>query len=108
MDKRIAEAVNRFRLSLEQVGIRVDTILVFGSHATGAAGEHSDIDLAVISDDFEGMDIFRRLETIGSALARAKILEPIEALAYTRHEYDRSEQGTFLSDEVKSKGIPIT
>jgi len=108
MDKKVAEAIGRFKRSLEDVGIRAERIVLFGSHATDAASEHSDIDLAVVSDDFKSMDLFRRLELIGVALARAKIMEPIEALAYTQEEYDSQGQGTFVGDEVKSKGVPAT
>jgi len=107
MDEKIAESIKEFAFSLEQLGIRVKRVVIFGSHATGKAEEHSDIDLAVISDDFKGTNIFGRLEIIGLALARAKIMEPIEALAYTEEEYDSREQGTFIGDEVRSKGVQV-
>jgi len=107
MDTRITQAIKRFEVSLEKLGIRAQRIVVFGSHAAGGADEHSDIDLAVVSDDFERMDIFQRLETIGLALARAKVLEPIEALGYTQEEFDAQDRGTFVADAVKAKGIRI-
>ena len=107
MDKKIVEAIKRFRFSLEALGPRIKAIVVFGSCVTGVAAEHSDIDLAVISDDFQGMDIFRRLELIGSALAKARIMEPIEALGYTQGEYDSREEGTLLTDEIKFKGVRV-
>lgn len=107
MDKKIVEAIESFKLSLEELGVRTETIVVFGSYAAGTAEEHSDIDLAVISDDFRGVDIFSRLEILGLALARAKIMEPVEALAYTPEEYESKEQGTFIADEVKAKGIRV-
>jgi len=107
MDQSIADAIERFSHSLATLGIQVRTVVLFGSHATGAPDEHSDIDLAVISDDFKGMDILKRLETVGLALARARIMEPIEALAYTQEEYDSKREGTFVGDEVKPKGVAI-
>ena len=107
MDTRITQAIERFKASPEKLGVRAERIVVFGSRAVGGADEHSDIDLAVVSDDFEGMDVFRRLETIGLALARAMVLEPIEALAYTREEFDAQDRGTFVADAVKAKGIRI-
>lgn len=54
------------------------------------------------------MDLFKRLETVGLAFARAKIMEPVEALAYTQEEYDSKEQGTFIADEVRAKGVTVT
>ena len=107
MTPQVTEAIKRFKLALEALEIRVESIVAFGSYAAGTAQEHSDIDLAVISDDFQGIDIFKRLEIVGTALARAKIMEPIEALAYTRKEYDSRQQGTFLGDEVKAKGVRV-
>jgi len=96
MDQRIADIVRRLKQCLAELGVRVSDVAVFGSHAAGTAGEHSDIDLAIISDDFGDMDILQRLETVGLALARARITEPVEALAYTRGEYDSPEPGTFI------------
>ena len=107
MDKKIAEAIEGFRLSMEELGIEVKRMIMFGSHATGKGEEHSDIDIVVISDNFKVMDLFRRQEIIGMSLARAKIMEPIEALGYTEEEYDSKEEGSFIGDEVKSKGVQI-
>jgi len=64
-------------------------------------------DVVVISDDFKEMNLLKRLETIGLALAKAKIMEPIEALGYTEEEYNSEREGTFIGDEVKSKGVVV-
>lgn len=37
--------------------IRVKDIYLFGSYANGVATDESDIDLAIVSDDFEGIRI---------------------------------------------------
>jgi len=107
MDTAITQAIARFRAALGELGIHTDTVVVFGSHARGTPTEHSDIDVAVVSDDFEGMNLFQRLEVIGLALGRARIVEPIEALGYTRQEYEATQPGTFLGDEIKSKGVQV-
>jgi len=107
MDKKVTEAIKRFEYALEELGIKAKKIIIFGSHARGKARKHSDIDVVVISDDFKEMNLFKRLETIGLALARAKIMEPIEALGYTEEEYNFEGAGTFIGDEVKSKGIEV-
>lgn len=107
MDKEITEIIERFKQSLEKLGIKTKKMIIFGSYAKGRAKMHSDIDVVVISDDFKDMDLFKRLETIGIALARAKIMEPVEALGYTEEEYNSEGEGTFIGDEVKSKGIEI-
>jgi len=107
MAKNITEIIERFKQSLEKLGIRVKKIIIFGSYATKKARKHSDIDVVVISDDFKEMNLLKRLETIGLALAKAKIMEPIEALGYTEEEYNSEIEGTFIGDEVKSKGVVV-
>jgi len=107
MAKKITETIERFKQSLEEMGIKVKKIIIFGSYATKRARKHSDIDVVVISDDFKEMNLLKRLETIGLALAKAKIMEPIEALGYTEEEYNSEREGTFIGDEVKSKGVVV-
>lgn len=107
MDKKISKTLNDFKSALEAVGIKVDRVILFGSYAKGKARKGSDIDVAVISENFKGMNLLERLETIGLALAKARIMEPIEALGYTKKELASKNEGTFIGDEVKSKGVQI-
>ena len=86
---------------------RVTGVVLFGSRAAGTADADSDIDLAIISQDFRGMDLCQRLETVGRAIARARIAEPVEALAYTQDEFDSRPRGTFLRDEIGAKGVAV-
>ncbi len=107
MDKKILESLKKFKDSLEELGIKIKKMIIFGSQAKGLAGEYSDIDVVVISDNFERMNILERLEIIGLASARSKIMDPIEALGYTEKEYASKRKGSFIYDEVKNKGIEI-
>lgn len=107
MDKKVTEEIERFRESLKKLGVKVSKIIIFGSYAIGKAGEHSDIDVVVLSDDFRGMDILKRLELIGIALAKAKVVSPIEAIGYTEEEYESGGRGSFIGDKVKAKGIEV-
>ena len=107
MDKKISKTLKEFKSALEAAGIKVDRVILFGSYATGNAREGSDIDVAVISEDFKGMNLLKRLETIGLALAKAKIMEPIEGIGYTKKEFASKGKGTFTCDEVKSKGVQV-
>jgi predicted nucleotidyltransferase len=107
MDKEITEILEKFRFALKEQGIKVSRFVLFGSCASAKATEASDIDIAVVSEDFKDINLLKRLELIGLALAKAKIFEPIEALAYTEEEFASKGQGTFIGDEIKSKGIQI-
>ena len=107
MDKKIYQILKNYRTALEEMGIRASKMVVFGSYATRMAGEGSDIDVAVISEDFKNLSLLERLETIGLALAKAKIMEPIEAVGYTEEEFASKGEGTFVGDEIKAKGVEI-
>ena len=107
MDKIVIDAVSKFKQALLRQGLKVNRVILYGSQATGKAKEHSDIDIMVISDDFKGMNILERLETIGLAMAKARIMEPIEPLGYTEEEFSLKDKGTFIGDEVKAKGIEV-
>ena len=61
----------------------------------------------MISEDFKDMNLLQRLETIGLALAKARMMEPIEAVAYTKDEFAKKGKGTFVGDEVKPKGVHV-
>ena len=107
MDKEISEILEKFKSALQVQGINVSRFILFGSCASAKATEGSDIDVAVISENFKNVNLLKRLELIGLALAKARIFEPIEALGYTEKEFASKGQGTFVGDEIKSKGIQI-
>lgn len=107
MDKKITKTLKEFKSALEAEGIKVKRIILFGSYVRGRARRESDIDVAIISENFKGMNLLRRLETIGLALAKARIMEPIEAIGYTEEEFASKGEGTFIGDEVKSKGVEV-
>lgn len=65
--KRVLEAVKYLEQCLREAGIRVSKTILFGSQASGKAEDESDIDVAVVSKDFRGTDIFGRADVIGQA-----------------------------------------
>lgn len=81
---------------LENLGIQSERIILFGSYARGLAQEDSDIDLLVISDDFESKNLRERLEILG--LAAARIMQPIQAYGITPHELNNKERSAFINE----------
>jgi predicted nucleotidyltransferase len=77
----IATTIACYCALLEEMGIHVEQALLFGSHARGEAKDGSDIDVLIISADFETLNMRERLERLGTAAAR--LWQPIEALACT-------------------------
>ena len=88
--------VEAFVAALEAQDIAVEKALLFGSHAKGTANKDSDVDLIIVSPSFYKMPNWRRWEVLGKAAA--KIMEPIEALAYNPEEVTIALQrkGNFL------------
>jgi predicted nucleotidyltransferase len=88
MDKAEALAiVDRFRLALEQRGVRASKIVLFGSFARGNWREDSDIDIAIISPDFEGKDLWQRVKILADEVY--ELWEPVEAVAFSPAEWER-------------------
>lgn len=78
----------------------VYAVILFGSHAQGRAGDYSDIDLAVFSDDF-GKDPF--LEMKGLLKLRRKVNTDIEPLPFSKQIFFEHDKAEFVS-EILSKG----
>ena len=60
----VLKIVQRFRKALEARGVVPEKMILYGSHARGAAGEQSDIDLIVISRDFEHKTFWQRIDLL--------------------------------------------
>jgi uncharacterized protein len=90
MDKEaVLSAIERLRVALDGRGVDVERIVLFGSWAHGAGTVDSDIDLVVISTDFEGKSYWERLEVL--VRAHAEVFEPFDLVAMTPQEWDNRE-----------------
>jgi predicted nucleotidyltransferase len=106
MAKRaIKQIVSRFCAELARMGIGVEQVLLFGSQATDTAHEGSDIDLIVISPDWESYSQRERLEMLGVAAAR--ILEPVQAAGFTPHEIASRELMPFWEHILDEQASPV-
>jgi predicted nucleotidyltransferase len=86
------------------MGVRVERAILFGSQALAKAKEESDIDLLIVSPDFERMNTRERLEVLG--LAAARVWQPIEAIGCTPEELDKVEPATLL-EEILETGVRV-
>ncbi len=90
MDKRaVLKIISAFRDALESKGIKAEKIILFGSYATGQYREDSDIDIVVISRDFQNKSYWERIDILSEAIY--DIFEPIEATAFTPQEWQSRE-----------------
>jgi len=90
MDKKTVLAIiSDFRKILEAAGVRPQKLILFGSFANGDYHQDSDIDIAVVSEDFEGKSYWERIDLLSDAIY--KIFKPIEAVAMTPKEWQQSD-----------------
>ncbi len=81
-------------------GLDIEAVILFGSYAAGTPGEWSDIDLAVLSPDFEGLPIWRRQEMIARlTVHRFPGLSPI---GYPSSEYHNPGPHSFLREIIRT------
>lgn len=97
--------VRRYRTQLQKMGIRPTRVLLYGSQASGTAREGSDIDLIVISGDWEKYNHRQRLELLG--IAAARILEPIQAHGFTPDEIRQRKITPFWEQVMKEQAIRV-
>jgi len=98
----VLKTVKRFKQALESINIRVEQLILFGSHAVGTAREDSDIDVVVISPSFSDKSYWERIDILTEAIY--KVFAPIEASAFTPEEWkteksllvDYSRNGVFV------------
>jgi predicted nucleotidyltransferase len=98
----VLATVKRFKNVLESINIRVDQLILFGSHAEGTAREDSDIDLVVISSSFSDKGYWERINILTDAIYQ--VLAPIEASAFTPDEW-KSEK-SLIFDYAKN-GVSV-
>ncbi len=96
--------INQFvKVAKKQLDIK--KIVLFGSHATSKAHEWSDIDLAVVSDDFKDMDFHDRLLLLNRITWDGGMTE-IDALGYTSEEFE-TENPLDLVTEIKEHCVVV-
>lgn len=98
---RVSDIVKRFIDELEKNHIPVKRAVLFGSYATGTYNQWSDIDLAIVSDVFEG-DRFRdrgRIRAIKLAISN-----DLEPLPY--RPVDFKIENPFIKKIIET-GVPI-
>jgi len=95
------ELVKKLVEQVEQSHIKIIEAFLFGSYAKGTFNEWSDIDVALISDDFVG-NRFLDLKSI----AKATIRTSIDIQPHTFRSDDFNVNNPFV-EEIMSSGIKI-
>lgn len=101
--KPVIGVIKKFAAALGKEGIKIDKIVLYGSHAKGKASPDSDIDVAVVSRDFgkdrteEGMLLFR---------IAGEIDVRIEPVPISLESY-KNDTWIPLIYEIRTKGIVL-
>jgi len=92
--------------SLKDEGLNISKIVLFGSQSEGKATDESDIDIAIISKDFDNKDIFERSNMTKKAEISTlkKFMIPLDIITLTPDEFDN---GSSLISEYARKGEEI-
>lgn len=101
--REITEKLKKFRNAIEENGIHVAKLIVYGSYATGNFHKYSDIDVAVISSDF-GKDRFQ--EGVKLLEIAYKIDPRIESVPISLKSY-KEDTWIPLIYEIRKKGIGL-
>ncbi len=91
------EIVERFLHMIISAGIRIERAVLFGSYASGNAGEWSDIDIALVSSDFSGIRFYDSKMLIPFLL---KVDSRIELHPFRPEDF--SEEDEFVKEIIKN------
>jgi predicted nucleotidyltransferase len=81
---KISSIIERFLEELKKNNINIEQAILFGSYAQGTFTTWSDIDLALVSSDFEG-DRFKDRDKIRRI--KLKISSDLEPMPYSPNEF---------------------
>ncbi|MCX7047405.1 MAG: nucleotidyltransferase domain-containing protein [Candidatus Sumerlaeota bacterium] len=91
----------RYVQELRNQNIHIEAAILFGSHACGQAREWSDIDIALVSNDFEG-NPFLDIQKI--ARATWTVDSRIEPKTFRPEEFNEED---FFVHEILRTGVKI-
>ncbi len=99
--QEIIDIIKNFVKEALKENIRISQAVLFGSFAKGTNHEYSDIDVAVVSEDFEGIRLF---DNIRLGKPRVNTSVDIETHPYRPEEFN--EDNPFVK-EILEYGIRI-
>jgi uncharacterized protein len=97
----IIETIKRFVLEARLDNINIEQAIFFGSYANGTNNEWSDIDIAVISKDFEGVRLLDNIK-----LSKSRLRTNIDLETHPYRPEDFTTDNLFVKEILKN-GIRI-
>lgn len=89
--KKIGKITEYLKNILEDKGLKIDKVILFGSYRRGNYREDSDIDIVIISKDFSGKGIFERARMLGDIEWKLmdKFLIPLDIVTMSPEEFEK-------------------
>lgn len=101
--EHLIKGIKSFIKKLEK-DFQVERVLLFGSRATNEFREDSDVDLIVVSKNFNGKDFFERVSRMYDYW---NLDLPVDFLCYTPEEFNALKKRISIVKEALKDGIKI-
>lgn len=87
--RKIKKIIEYLKNLLENSGLEIDKIILFGSYTKGNYRKDSDMDVVIISKDFSGKGIFERARMLGDLEWKLveKFLIPIDIITMSPEDF---------------------
>ena len=87
---RVVWATEFLQQCLKETGLDISKIILFGSQSREEATEESDMDVLIISEDFQGKDVFERANLTKDAeiITTKKFMIPFDIITLTPDEFE--------------------
>lgn len=106
MKPDVATVLKDLRVALERLyGSRLQDLVLFGSHARGEAREGSDLDVAVILDDFDRP--WPEIERTGPEISRLSLQYGLTISLIPVRAKDWTGRDTPLLLALRAEGVPV-
>ena len=106
-EKRIPQKITKVvqnyiqRLSREEK-LPIKKVIIFGSHAKGKTHKWSDIDVCILSPDFQ--DSLKAMELLLIKRKREEVIAGLEPVGFTEKDF---KDGSSLIEEIKKTGVVL-
>lgn len=98
----IINTVRQFAEEVKKQGVQLRQVILFGSYARGDQQEWSDVDVALVADEFVGVSF----EDIKHFID-VTIQKPYFSLEFHTFSTKEFDAGNPFVDEIKRTGIPV-
>jgi predicted nucleotidyltransferase len=102
--KKIKQIIKKYLSEVEKSGLNISKVFLYGSHVYGTPNDKSDIDLLIVSPQFDGENKDEFVAKLWLATESVDfIIEPIGV----GEKFFNSNQFSPLLDLIKLKGLEI-